>query len=464
MCIQAPIIFPHIQLPPTIFLWVEAVHWDCDALNNTATTVNPGRASPHEIWYGTDAPASPHPFLRLAYCRWKRPLKSHPRAENCFYLGPGIHHPSDFLWMLTRANKVVETRDVTWETTLSTEAPSPPLPEMPEQGGAVNLEEAPEPGGTDVYESAPTTSLPLLGREIPHQLRAVSPMTQASGDSQAESEELNDSSTVSSEPFESDTSSRDDDDASSSDDGAPTPTPIPTAARQLGAHMAVPGDGEEIREGSTRAQTRVLNRKVATGLISTIGPCEGGRIFHALLAAQDTEGEPTRLPDFLFKEAEPEPRSYSAARSSIHSGVWVEAMQAKFDGQEAADTFTEISEVPAGSNIVESKWLLKWKGDDHGLIDRAKASLVAKDYSQVEGVDYFDTFAPTASTTSNRIVAAMACKLDWDMRHLDLDQVFIQSKLDTEIFSRLPPVCGRLSGKVVRLNKALYGLKQIDRS
>ena len=98
------------------------------------------------------------------------------------------------------------------------------------------------------------------------------------------------------------------------------------------------------------------------------------------------------------------------------------------------------------------------------MIDRAKARLVAKGYSQVEGVDYFDTFAPTASTTSNRLVAAMACKLDWDLRHLDVDQAFIQSDLDTGIFLTLPPGCGRLSGKVVRLNKALSGLKQSGRS
>ena len=167
-------------------------------------------------------------------------------------------------------------------------------------------------------------------------------MTQAGGGSQAESKELHDSSTVSSEPPESDTSSRDDGDASSSDDGAPTPTPIRTAARQLGAHMSEPGDGAEIRERSTRAQTRALNREAATGHISTVGPCEGGRIFHALLAAQDKGGKPTRLLDCFLKEAEPEPTSFSTARSLIHSGVRVEAIQARFDGLEAADTFTEI--------------------------------------------------------------------------------------------------------------------------
>ena len=43
----------------------------------------------------------------------------------------------------------------------------------------------------------------------------------------------------------------------------------------------------------------------------------------------------------------------------------------------------------------------------------------------------------------------MTCELDLDLKHLDDDQVFIQSELDTEIFLRLPAGCGRLSGKVV---------------
>ena len=212
----------------------------------------------------------------------------------------------------------------------------------------MELEEVSEPGGTDDYDSAPTTPLPVLGRGNSHQLRVVSPMTQTGGDFQAEGVCLNDSSTVSIEPPDSDTSSRDGNDAPSSDDGAPTQTAARAAARQLGAHMSGPGDGDKIREGRTRAQTRALNREAAAGLISTIGPCEGSRIFHALLSAQDTGGEPTRLPDCLLKEAEPEPTSYSAVRSSIHSSVWTEAMQAEFDGLEAAETFAEISEVSRG--------------------------------------------------------------------------------------------------------------------
>ena len=67
---------------------------------------------------------------------------------------------------------------------------------------------------------------------------------------------------------------------------------------------------------------------------------------------------------------------------------------------------------------------------------------------------------PTASATSNGMVAAMACKLDWDLRHVDVDQTFSQLELDTDIYLPLPPGCGSVPGKVVILNKALYGLKQ----
>ena len=90
--IQAPIIFPHVQLPPTNSLRAEAVHWACDALNHTATTANPGNKSQHEMWHGTAAPALPHPFQRPAYCRWKRLSKSCPRAES-FFLPRAGHRP-----------------------------------------------------------------------------------------------------------------------------------------------------------------------------------------------------------------------------------------------------------------------------------------------------------------------------------------------------------------------------------
>ena len=63
-----------------------------------------------------------------------------------------------------------------------------------------------------------------------------------------------------------------------------------------------------------------------------------------------------------------------------------------------------------------------------------------------------------------RLLSAIACELDLDVCHFDVEQAFLQSKLDEDVFLRLPKGYGRLSSKIVLLNKSLYGLKQAPRS
>ena len=97
--------------------------------------------------------------------------------------------------MLTRANKVIETRGVTWEAPPDKEVPpvqlqqsaSPELAGAPEPGGTSEpgrksesvgtseLGEKPEPGGLDDFDSGPPTPLPFLGRGILHQRRVTPP-------------------------------------------------------------------------------------------------------------------------------------------------------------------------------------------------------------------------------------------------------------------------------------------------
>ena len=91
--------------------------------------------------------------------------------------------------------------------------------------------------------------------------------------------------------------------------------------------------------------------------------------------------------------------------------------------------------------------------------DRAK-----RGFKQHEGIYFGDRFAPTVSNSYVRLLGAIACELDLDVCNFDVEQAFVQSKLDKDVFMRLPQGCGRLSGKVVRLNKSLYGLKQASRS
>ena len=85
--------------------------------------------------------------------------------------------------------------------------------------------------------------------------------------------------------------------------------------------------------------------------------------------------KPGELPECLAWEAGREPASYPAACSSEHSGVWMEAVRMVFDGLVAARTFAEVTEISEGCNIVEATRLYKWKGDLHGVVDKAKARM-----------------------------------------------------------------------------------------
>ena len=109
-------------------------------------------------------------------------------------------------------------------------------------------------------------------------------------------------------------------------------------------------------------------------------------------------------------------------------------------------------------------WLFCWKFDTFGWISKAKSRLVAREFKQREGIDFTETFALTVSSYCVRVLSAIACEIDLDVCHFDVEQAFVQSKLDEDVFLRLPKGYDRLSGNIVRLNKSLYGLKQASRS
>ena len=114
--------------------------------------------------------------------------------------------------------------------------------------------------------------------------------------------------------------------------------------------------------------------------------------------------------------------------------------------------------------MIDAKWVYTWKVDEHGWVVKAKSRLVARGFKQREGVDFGETFAPIVSSSCVRLLSAIACECDLDLCHFDVDQAFVQSDLEEDVFLRLPKGCGDFSGKVVQLNKSLCGLKQASRT
>ena len=75
----------------------------------------------------------------------------------------------------------------------------------------------------------------------------------------------------------------------------------------------------------------------------------------------------------------------------------------------------------------------KWKSDENGNVTKAKDRLVARGCGQ--DIDPSDTFSPTPSASTVHLLVALACEYEWDLNHFDVEQAFVQSKLDSEVAS-----------------------------
>ena len=84
------------------------------------------------------------------------------------------------------------------------------------------------------------------------------------------------------------------------------------------------------------------------------------------------------------------------------------------------------------------------------MIVTTKARLVAKGSSQVQHVDYFQTFAPTPSSASIKILAAVVNEYGLKIFHLHVAQAFVCANFDAEIYMQLPGGCGDIPGRIVR--------------
>ena len=104
--------------------------------------------------------------------------------------------------------------------------------------------------------------------------------------------------------------------------------------------------------------------------------------------------------------------------------------------------------------------------DEAGIVTRNKATLVAKGYSQQEGIDFDETFAPVAILEAIIIFLAYAANANFKVYQMDVKSAFLNGELEEEVYVQQPPGFEDLNflDFVYRLLKALYGLKQAPRA
>ncbi|CAL9018556.1 unnamed protein product [Prunus brigantina] len=155
-----------------------------------------------------------------------------------------------------------------------------------------------------------------------------------------------------------------------------------------------------------------------------------------------------------------EPTSYAQA---AQDPLWQQAMKVELDALQHNKTWSLVP-LPAGQKPIGCKWVYKIKYHSDGTIKRYKAPLVAKGYTQVAGVDYFETFSPTAKLTTVHCLLSVAASRNWFIHQLDVQNAFLYGDLEEEVYMVPPPgLCRYGENLVCRLNKSLYGLKQASR-
>ncbi|GKV32406.1 hypothetical protein SLEP1_g41016 [Rubroshorea leprosula] len=113
-------------------------------------------------------------------------------------------------------------------------------------------------------------------------------------------------------------------------------------------------------------------------------------------------------------------------------------MEDEMNALEKNNTWT-LETLPAGKRPIGFQWVYKIKYKVDGIVERYKAHLVAKGFTQVEGLDYYDTFAPVAKLVTVRCLLAVAPIRNWELHQLDVHNAFLHGDLDEELYMHLPP-------------------------
>jgi len=156
-----------------------------------------------------------------------------------------------------------------------------------------------------------------------------------------------------------------------------------------------------------------------------------------------------------------EPSSFEEA---VEDPAWVDAMVEEYDSI-VRNSAWEIVPRPEGKSLVGLRWIYKVKQATDGSVEKYKARFVARGFSQIEGIDYEETFAPITRYSSIWMILAFLVQMGWHI-HMDVKTAFLNEVIEEEVYIEQPKGFEIFSSDshVCRLKRALYGLKQAPRA
>lgn len=155
------------------------------------------------------------------------------------------------------------------------------------------------------------------------------------------------------------------------------------------------------------------------------------------------------------------PRTYGEAVTGPNQYNWKKAIESELKSHEDNNTWTIIDRTE--KKPITCKWVFSTKKNKDGQVERYKARLCARGFTQVKDLDYKETFSPTTRYDSIRLLLSVAAREDFQIEQFDVKTAFLYGDLAEEIYMEVPEGVEVEASKVCKLNKSLYGLKQASR-
>jgi len=129
-----------------------------------------------------------------------------------------------------------------------------------------------------------------------------------------------------------------------------------------------------------------------------------------------------------------EPSNFEEA---TNQEVWKDSMVEECNSIMNNDVW-EVVMIPEWKSVVTSKWLYKINHVENVSIEKYKVQFVARRFSQVEGVDYDDTFAPISIYTSIQAVISITTYIGWNIHQMDVKTTFLDGIIHEEVYIEKP--------------------------
>ena len=159
-----------------------------------------------------------------------------------------------------------------------------------------------------------------------------------------------------------------------------------------------------------------------------------------------------------------EPKTVYEAKQADEWDQWYRALNDEVKSLQDNETWDLVRQ-PTDRDVIPVKWVYKVKLGPSCQVYKYKASYVAKGFKQVEGLDYFETFAPTCKPETFRILLQLSSKQGHVMHQFDVKTAFLHSPIEQEVYLEQPQEFVKRGSDgeklVCRLNKSIYGLNKL---